>query len=297
MLDDLNELRTFRRIVALGSLTAASRDLGVGLAVVSKRLTTLEKRAGAQLIQRTTRSLSVTDEGRALLVHVEQALDAIEAAEERIATGRDEPMGLLRVGAPVSFGRRHVAPVLGRLAERHPRLDVDLRLEDRVSDLIGECTEVAIRIGPPRDSTMVMRRLADNRRILVAAPSYLDRHGRPSGPEDLVGHDGLSWGGSNAPWRLAGPDGIETEIRLKLRLRSDSGDAVHDWAIAGGGIMLKSALDVATDLTLGRLERVLPDHASAPTPVYALFASARQTSTRVRIFIEAMVTELKGIET
>ena len=121
MLDDLNELRTFRRIAALGSLTAAARDLGVGLAVVSKRLTTLERRAGVRLIQRSTRSLSITDEGQTLLVQVERALDAIESAEERLATGRDEPMGLLRVGAPVSFGRRHVAPVLGRLAA-HLRL-------------------------------------------------------------------------------------------------------------------------------------------------------------------------------
>ncbi|TXN08720.1 LysR family transcriptional regulator [Methylobacterium sp. WL103] len=292
MLDDLNELRTFRRIAALGSLTAAARDLGVGLAVVSKRLTTLERRAGVRLIQRSTRSLSITDEGQTLLVQVERALDAIESAEERLATGRDEPMGLLRVGAPVSFGRRHVAPVLGRLAARHPRLDVDLRLDDRVTDLIGERIEVAIRIGPPRDSTMIMRRLADNRRILVAAPDYLDRHGRPSKPEDVVGLEGLSYGDATMPWRLLGPGGVETEFRLRMRLRSDSGDAVHDWALAGAGIMLKSALDLSTDLAANRLERVLPDYASAPSPVYALFASAQTMSTRARVFIDAMVVEL-----
>ncbi|TXM72678.1 LysR family transcriptional regulator [Methylobacterium sp. WL12] len=292
MLDDLNELRTFRRIASLGSLTAAARDLGVGLAVVSKRLTTLERRAGVRLIQRTTRRLSMTDEGQALLVQVEQALDAIEAAEERIATGRDEPMGLLRVGAPVSFGRRHVAPILGRLAARHPRLDVDLRLDDRVTDLIGERIEVAIRIGPPRDSTMIMRRLAENRRILVAAPAYLDRHGRPSKPEDLVGLEGLSYGDATLPWRLLGLNGVETDIRLRIRLRSDSGDAVHDWALAGAGIMLKSALDLASDLAANRLERVLPDYASAPSPVYALFASGHSLSTRARAFVDAMIVEL-----
>ncbi|MCJ2129770.1 LysR family transcriptional regulator [Methylobacterium sp. E-045] len=295
MLDDLNELRTFRRIAALGSLTAAARELGVGLAVVSKRLTTLERRAGTRLIQRTTRSLSLTDEGQALLVQVDPALDAIEAAEEWLMNERDEPTGLLRVGAPVSFGRRHVAPVLGRLVALHPRLDADLKLDDRVVDLVGERIEVAIRIGPPQDSTMVMRRLAENRRILVASPGYLDRRGRPSCPADLAAHDGLSYGDAPTTWRLIGPSGIETDVRLRTRLRSDSGDAVHDWALAGGGIMLKSALDLTADLAANRLERVLPSHATAPTPVYALIASGRGMRTRARVFVDAMAAELAGL--
>ena len=183
-------------------------------------------------------------------------------------------------------------------ASRHgiPGLTSTWRLDDRVTDLIGERIEVAIRIGPPRDSTMIMRRLAHNRRILVAAPAYLDRHGRPSKPEDLIGLEGLSYGDATTPWRLLGPGGVETEFRLRMRLRSDSGDAVHDWALGGAGIMLKSALDLASDLAANRLERVLPDYASAPSPVYALFASGHSLSTRARVFIDAMVVELADPE-
>jgi DNA-binding transcriptional LysR family regulator len=183
VLDDLNELKTFRAILAEGSLSGAARRLGVTLAVVSRRLSTLESRIGARLIHRTTRSLSPTEEGARLLTDVVRALEALESAEGRLGGGRAEPAGTLRVSAPIAFGRRCVAPVLGRLTQRYPRLAVALELDDRLVDLVGEGLDVAIRIGAPADSSAVMGKLADNRRILVAAPAYLDRVGRPATPE------------------------------------------------------------------------------------------------------------------
>ena len=242
MLDDLNELRTLQQVLAHGSLTGASRALGVSLAVVSKRLATLEKRTGVRLVNRTTRSLSPTEEGERLLVEVDRALEAIAQGEELLATGRDEPVGTLRVSAPVSFGRRHVAPVLGQLAQRHPQLAISLSLDDRLVDVAGGMVDVAIRIGGlASDSSAVMRKLADNQRILIAAPSYLDRRGRPSGPSELSTHDLLRYGNAVEPWRLTGPDGSGQPVPAAARLRVDNGDAVHDWCVSGLGITLNRA--------------------------------------------------------
>ncbi|MBE7213023.1 MAG: LysR family transcriptional regulator [Gluconacetobacter diazotrophicus] len=295
MLDDLNELKTFRAILVAGSLSAAARGLGVTLAVVSKRLLTLEKRAGVRLIQRSTRSLRATEEGARLLGTVERALAAIEDGERVLAGGRDEPVGLLRVTAPVSFGRRCVAPVLGELARRHPLLSVSLGLTDRVVDLVGEGFDVAVRIGTLADSSAVMRRLADNRRVLVAAPNYLDRAGRPDAPETMAGHDFLRYGGAVEPWRLHGPDGRTTSIEAIPRLQVDNGDTVHDWALSGFGIMFKSELDVVEDLAAGRLERVLPGWHGGESPVVALFPSARHMPLRTRVLLDALAARLSAL--
>lgn len=288
MLDDLNELRTFRAILAEGSLSGAARRLGVTLAVVSRRLAVLERRVGVRLIHRTTRALSPTEDGARLLDAIATALDGLDQAEAGLAGARDEPSGLLRVSAPVSFGRRFVAPVLGRLAARYPLLSVQLALSDRVVDLVAEGFDVAVRIGRPADSTAVMRRLADNRRILVASPAYLDGAGRPETPERLGGHAFLRYGDASLPWKLHAGDGRMAELDAKARLRADSGDVVHDWALSGFGIMLKSAIDVADDLAAGGLERVLPDWHGGDAPVIALHSNARHLPLRTRVALDAL---------
>ena len=288
MLDDLNELKTFRAILAEGSLSAAARRLGVTLAVVSKRLATLEGRAGVRLIHRTTRTLRPTEDGTRLMADISRALEALEAAEAGLAEGRDEPSGTLRVSAPIAFGRRCVAPVLGALAARHPRLAVVLELDDHVVDLVGEGLDVAIRIGALVDSTAMMRKLADNRRILVAAPSYLDRVGRPTKPNDTAGHAFLRYGKTVAPWRLHGPDGATLDIAAAARLRVDDGDVVHAWALAGHGIMLKSEIDVASDVAAGRLERVLPDWHGGEAPVVALYPAAQHYPLKTRALLDEL---------
>lgn len=290
MLDDLNELRTLQQVLACGSLTAAARSLGVSLAVVSKRIATLERRTGVRLVNRTTRNLSPTEEGERLLVEVDRALEAIRQGEEILATGRDEPVGRLRVSAPISFGRRHVAPVLGDLAQRHPQLSIALSLDDRLVDVAGGTVDVAIRIGGGLvDTSAAMRKLVDNVRIAVAAPAYLDRRGRPSRPGDLIGHDLLRYGDAVAPWRLIDAHGTEELVPAPARMRADNGDAVHGWCMAGHGIMLKSMVDVADDMAAGRVERVLPDWTAGDMPIVALFPDRATMPRKTRVFVDAMI--------
>jgi DNA-binding transcriptional LysR family regulator len=292
MLDDLNELRTFQRIAACGSLSAAARDLGVGLAVVSKRLMALERRAGQRLINRTTRTLSVTDEGLVLLGHVDRVLEELAAAESRMAIGAEVPYGLLRVSSPISFGRIHLVPLVAELVNLHPKLDVELRLDDRLMDLTSEGIDVAVRIGQPRDSSAIMRKLADSYRILVAAPAYLKRHGKPKSISDLERHLCLRYDDRSSPWRLEGPKGEVFEIDPRTRLHANSGDAVQDWAIAGQGVMLKSDVDVAADIACGSLVRILSGWRSAPAPIYALMPSRRYLPSKSRAFVEALAVRL-----
>ena len=295
MLDDLNELKTFRAIMAEGSLSAAARRLGVTLAVVSKRLTTLENRVGVRLIHRSTRALSATEEGARLLADIERALNAIDASEQWLAGNRSEPVGTLRVSAPISFGRRCVAPVLGQLALRYPRLAISLELDDRVVDIVGEGLDVVIRIGGLADSTAVMRKLADNRRILVAAPSYLDRAGRPTTPADLAGHEFLRYGAASEPWRLGGPRGVTASLGAAARLRVDNSDTLHDWARAGLGIMLKSEVDVVEDLVAGRLERMLPAWDGGEAPIVALYSSAQHVPLKTRMMLDELTAHVAGV--
>jgi LysR family transcriptional regulator, transcriptional activator for dmlA len=295
MLDDLNELRTFQRILARGSLSAAARDLGVGLAVVSKRLASLERRIGQRLINRTTRKLSPTNEGMALVPHVDRMLEELAVAESRLSSGWEEPNGLLRVSAPISFGRVHLVPLCAQLIERYPRLDIELKLEDRIVDLTDEQIDIAVRIGPPRDSSAVMRKLADNHRILVASPSYLDRNGRPHFLSELHNHRCLRYDDHTVPWRLEGADGIPVDFEPRCRLRANSGDAVQDWVLAGRGVMLKSRIDVVRELVSGRLEHVLPEWRSAAAPIYALMPSRRHLPTKSRAFLDAVSTSLAAL--
>lgn len=298
MLDDLNELKTFRAILAEGSLSAAARRLGVTLAVVSKRLTTLESRVGARLVHRTTRSLSATEEGARLLADVVRALDALEGAEAALAVARDEPTGNLRISAPISFGRRRLAPVLAQLALRYPRLSVSLELDDRLVDIIGEGLDVAVRIGPLPDSGAMMRKLADNRRILVAAPCYLDRAGRPATPEQTAGHAFLRYGAAIEPWRLRGSNRSNRKtisLAAPAQLRADDGCVIHEWALAGLGIMLKSEIDVADDIADNRLERVLPDWDGGEAPIVALYPSGQHLPLKTRVLLDELATHIGAI--
>ncbi len=154
--------------------------------------------------------------------------------------------------------------------------------------------DIAVRIGQPQNSTATMRKLSDNARILVASPAYLAAHGRPQTPGEVTGHDLIRFGEGVEPWRLEGPDGATAEIEAMPRLRADNGDAVHDWALLGCGIMLKSAIDVASDLAAVRLERVLPEWRSAPAPIYALIPSSRHLAPKTRVFLEAAAARLKA---
>ncbi len=297
MLDDLNELKTFRAIMEHRNLTAAAAALGVSLAVVSKRLASLEQRIGLRLVHRTTRRLSPTAEGLDLLDSVTRSLDALEEGEERIARGHVEAVGLLRVTAPVSFGRAHVTPLLGRLADSHPRLRIDVRLTDSLVDLVAGGFDVGIRIGGLADSSTMMRKLADNRRILLASPAYLDRHGRPQKVDDLQTHRLLGYGNAIFPWTLTRNDGTTATATASFPLASDNGDVVRDWAVAGHGITMKSHIDVQADMESGALERVLPEWHGGDAAIVALYPSARHLPLKTSILLDALSDALRQVDT
>jgi DNA-binding transcriptional LysR family regulator len=288
MLDDITELRTFVSIVGDGSLSAAAREMELALSVVSKRLASLERRAETRLIARNTRRLALTEEGQALYERAQRILAEVDEAEAVLTSGRVQPQGLLRVSAPVAFGRAHVGPVCRELVLAYPKISIDLVLTDRMVDLIDEGIDVVVRIGPPKDSRLVLRKLIDDYRIVVGAPEYLERRGTPMTPADLEGHECVHYRGVGTHWRLVDAGGQAIEVRAASRLRSNSGQVALDWALAGGGLVMNSWVDVAADLRTSRLVHVLPEWRSDPAPVCALFPSSRQLSSRVRLFVDAM---------
>ncbi|HWT97412.1 MAG TPA: LysR family transcriptional regulator [Terriglobales bacterium] len=293
MLADIAELRTFVRIVKTGSLSAAGREMGLALSVVSKRLATLEQRTDTQLITRSTRRLSLTEEGQLLFDRAQRILAEVDEAETALGHGRLEPQGVLRISAPHALGRAHVSAVCRDLIGSYPKLSVDLVLTDRLVELIDERMDLVIRIGLPRDSDLIMRKLIDNHRVISAAPDYLKRRGMPATPEDLPQHECLLYNrNTQADWHLVNGAGEAREVRVSSRLQCESGELAHDWALTGGGLVMKSWIDVAADLASGRLVRVLPDWQSDPAPICALFPKNRQMPTRVRVFLDAMAERL-----
>ncbi|HZZ24934.1 MAG TPA: LysR family transcriptional regulator [Roseiarcus sp.] len=297
MLDDIAELRTFVRIVGAGSLSAASREMGLVLSVVSKRLASLERRTEVRLIARSTRSLALTEEGQHLFERAQRILAEVDEAEAALTHGRAEPQGVLRVSAPYALGRAHVSPVCRDLVRAYPKISVELVLTDRFVELIDERMDVVVRIGAPRDSDLVMRKLADNYRVVVAAPDYLESRGAPAVPQDLTRHECILYRSAETSWRLVGPAGKAVQLTLASHLRCNNGEVAHDWALAGCGLIMKSWVDVALDVRAGRLIRVLPEWRSEPTPVCALFPSNPRLPLRVRLFLDAMADRLASVET
>ena len=292
MLDDINELRTFVSVVTSRSLSAAARDMDLALSVVSKRLAALERRTGIRLIARSTRRLAPTEEGMDLYESAQRILAEVDQAEAALTRSQGDPQGLLRVSAPVAFGRVHVSPVCAELVRAHPMLSIDLVLTDRLVELIEEGIDVVVRIGPLKDSQLVMRKLIDDYRIVVGAPEYLQRRGTPAVPADLEAHDCVHYRGVGAHWRLVTLAGEAVEVRADSRLRSNSGEVALDWALAGCGLVMNSWVDVKHHLRSGRLVHVLPEWRSESAPVCALYPSSRQLPTRLRAFIDAMVDSL-----
>ncbi len=294
MIEDLGELRTFDRIVRGGSLSAAARELRVSLAVVSKRLTALERRLQVRLLNRSTRRVSLTDEGALFHEHCCRVLEAVDAAEAALEQRQDVVAGVLKLTAPNGFGRRHVVPAVRSFQRAHPGVRVHLSLRDELVDLVGEGVELALRYGTLDDSRLVARELAPNRRILCAAPEYLRRRGIPRRIEDLRGHELIDSGSPPVTqWMFARPDG-PVAFPLEASTLCDDGDAAQVLAVQGAGIARKSIWDVAEDLHTGRLVEVLPDFALATSPLSAVHGPGRQLAPRVRVFLEHMVEQLRS---
>lgn len=291
-MSDTLDYRIFVRATASGSLSAAGRELGLSTAVISKRLTRLEERLGVRLLHRTTRRVKPTEAGRSFYEDAISVLHAIEEAESAARGRSRHATGVLKISAPTVFTRLHIAPKLGPLLDQHPDLKILLDTNDGYSDLIGGSIDVAIRIMVPQDSSIVVRRLAPNRRVFCAAPAYLEQHGTPQCLAQLARHRLLN-ASSQVRWRVEGPKGM-ISIRPESAIETNSSDTVREMVIAGLGISLRSTWDVGDELRNGSLVRILPDYRGAgDLGIYAAYASRRFLPYKIRLFVD-FLAELYG---
>src|SRR5262245_49728844 len=287
MADALQEMAVFSRVVAAGSLSAAARALSVSTAVVSRRLAALESRLGVRLINRTTRSLHLTDEGASYLEACNRVLAEIEEADAAVAAGRGEPQGTLRVALPASFGNQHVAPLVPDFAARYPKVRLALSLSDRSVNVIEEGFDLAVRIAELEDSSLAARKLAPNRRVVCASPEYLARHGTPRLPEDLVHHNVLTTNDFPISWDFKDPRGKPGTVRVNGRYACDNWEVLREWALSGLGIALKSTWDIYRHLQDGSLVALFPGYSfHSDVAIYAVYPHRRHLPAKTRVFIE-----------
>ena len=292
---DTDDMAIFVRIIELGSLSAAGRDRRMSPAVVSNRVARLEGSLGVRLLNRTTRRVSPTEEGATFYEHCLSILNELEQAESVISERLTEPRGPIKVTLPSAFGRLHVAPHVPAFLARHPHLQVRLHLTDSLVDLVQERIDLAIRIAELADSQAIARKLAANRRVIVAAPSYLARHPPPQEPADLLKHNCLLLrfpGSRQYRWTLQGPDGPVT-LRVAGTMDANNGEVLRDWCLAGHGLALKSVWEIVEDLNESRLQVVLPDYPPLGHAIYALYPHSRYLPARVRVFID-FLAEIYG---
>lgn len=292
-MDRLRAMETFVAVAQRGSLAAAARAEGVVPAIIARRLDALEEHLGVKLLVRTTRRLTLTPEGSAFLEDCQRLLADLAQAEANVSAGGSAVRGHLRITAPAGFGRRHVAPLVPTFRARHPEITVSLNLSDRVVDLIAEGYDCAVRVGDLPDSSLVSVRLADNRRRVVAAPSYLQRRGVPRHPHDLLQHDCLvlsSDASQTRGWAFAMTNDAGQRQLLHVRPRGPldctDGQVLYEWCLAGLGLAWRSTWEVQADLDAGRLVAVLDDYAAPPNGIYAVFPSARHLPRRVRAWVD-----------
>lgn len=288
------DLEFFSTLVRSGSLGAAARELGITTAAVSKRLAQMEARLGQTLINRTTRRMGLTPEGEIYLEHARRILAELEDLEHQLLGARAEPQGLLRVNATLGFGRSRIAPLLSAFVRKHPKVDVQLQLSVNPPAIAEDSYDVCFRFGPPPDSRAIARFIAPNRRIVVAAPAYLKKHGEPRTPADLARHNciGIRQGDeAYGLWRFSPARGKERgdsseSVKIRGNLTTNDGEVAVNWALEGLGILLRAEWDVARYLRSGRLVQLLQGYSTPDADIYAVYAQRHKSSARVRALID-----------
>ena len=290
--NDVAGLRVFAKIVSLGSMTSAAEELGLSLAAVSKRLANFEHRVGVQLIHRSTRQLSVSEEGRTLYQYARKILEEMARAEEAMLEQKDLISGCLRITAPKSFGQRRLLPIMTEFCHRYPHMKFELYFSDEVKDLIADGLDLAIRYGVLPDSRLVARQILPNNRVLCTAPDYAERYGLPSSLDELGEHRCIALGNSaETYWQF---DTGKAAIHGYF-LCSD-GEISHQLALQGLGIAMKSYWDVADDLATGRLIQVLPQTGIAEAPISVVYPKHRELSPRVRVLIDYILEQMSHLQ-
>jgi len=292
----LSNIALFQTIIEKGTLSGAARELGLSPTTVSERLAALEAHYGVVLLNRTTRSISLTEEGRVLIEGAKHVLGEMEDIETRIRQGAHTLSGLIRISAPSDLGRTIVTDEINRFLTRHPSISIELMLSDGYIDIVGQGYDIAVRFGEVTDSSLRIRSLGSRRRLVCAAPAYIEKHGAPQTPADLKNHNCLVMRfGINLDnvWRF-GPDSVRQVVTVRGdRIANDSA-LVRQWALDGHGVTNRSELDVGSDIRAGRLVELLADHAPPATPIQMLFPPSRAQPRRVRALADQLAVRLQA---
>ncbi len=286
-MDDLRRMTIFFHVVDSQSFSGAARQLGIARSAVSRHISLLEKSIGVRLLNRTTRQISLTEVGETYYRSCARIVAEAEAATRRISQLQDEPQGILRIAAPISMGNRFITPVVRDFMQRYTGLNVELRLDDQVVDMVKEGIDVSIRVGWLHDSNLVARKLGDWPRYLCAAPSYIERHGRPVTPAQLSEHEWIIFTLLPTPYHWTFTRNKRQErIQVKGRLKTNSADAIRSSLLAGAGIAAQAAFLLRDDIKAGRLEHLLPEWDCGGVGMYAVYQDRRYQQAKVRLFID-----------
>lgn len=286
-MDQFKEIESFVAVAQLGSFVKAADKLGISKAMVSRNVSELEARLGVRLMQRTTRRLALSDAGAEYLQRCVQILGELQDANAAISAKAVQAQGRLKVTAPLTFGIRHLAPLWGEFLRVHPRVELEVNLNDRMVDLIEEGYDLAVRIGQLASSSLIARRIASTRLLLCASPRYLQQAPPIRALDDIAGHDVISYTylATGEQWHFSGPGGPRS-ITVHPRLRSNSGDTCRAAALADQGIVLQPGFLVGEDLRAGRLVEILPQYAGAELDISVVYPSRHHLSHKVRAMVE-----------
>jgi len=291
-MDLIAAFQVFVRVSESGSFSAVAREMGLSQPAISRQIAALEDHFGERLLHRTTRSLTLTDDGRDLLIHATRVLEALAEAETAVGRRRGTVAGMVRLSVPVIFGRLYLLPRIGKLLEAHPALEVDILFNDGVVDLVAEGIDMAVRAGMIADSSLIARRLGTVARHVMASTAYLKRRGTPSSPADLLEHDCLMFtqGATPTHWTFEGPEG-KISIPIRGRFRSDSGEGVREAVVSGYGIGLLPSWYFRDEIDQGSVKILLKDWQVPGVPVHLIYPSRRHLSPRTRAVMDFLTRE------
>ena len=291
-MDQISDLAFFALLVRKGSLVAAAQELGVTPPSVSKRLAALESRLGVRFLNRTTRKISLTPEGETYLLEGEKITADLKMLEQRISSGAVHPQGVLKLGATFGFGRQHIAPALAEFAHRYPEVEVQLYLVDRIVNLVESGFDAVIRFGELPDVRLTARKLAENRRLVCASPTYLAQYGEPATPHDLQKHRCIFIRESDeiyGQWHFRLGRRRQT-IKVRGQMSTNDGECALTWALAGHGVIIRSEWDVAQYIKSGRLRVLLDDWELPNADIYVLFPTRNHLSAKTRALVDFLLT-------
>lgn len=289
-MDIFTAMKVYCSVVENDSLADAARKMNVSPSVVSKHLSALEDHLGVRLLNRTTRRISITEEGTAYYERCKQIITDVAEAEIEVSSAHTAPRGLLKITAPVTFAHRHLTPHLPKFLDMFPEVEVQVQVNDRVVDLVDEGIDLAIRISQLKDSSLIARRLAPNRRYIAATPEYLERNGTPKSVDDLKDHRLITWPPGNPlnDWHFL-IDGVDRIIKVKGAIAVNEGDAILTTLLAGGGLGMTQEFLAGPFVKEKKLVPLLEEIVREDNPIYAVYPSSRHLSPKVRAFVDFLV--------